>query len=99
MVIIKFAVTPPLLSVGSVNQILSHGGVKAFAGFGIYNASKFAVEGFSEALAQEVQNFGIKVTIVEPGPFRTNFAGRSFMEAETLITDYAHTAGAFRNFP
>jgi short-subunit dehydrogenase len=81
---------------GHIIQISSHGGFKAFAGFGIYNASKFALEGFSEALAQEVAPMGIKVTIVEPGPFRTNFAGHSFREAETIIDDYKETAGIFR---
>ncbi|ELR73041.1 short-chain alcohol dehydrogenase/reductase [Fulvivirga imtechensis AK7] len=81
---------------GHIVQISSHGGVKAFAGFGIYNASKFAVEGFSEALAQEVAPLGIKVTIVEPGPFRTRFAGDSLGTAVRVIEDYNETAGAFR---
>ena len=81
---------------GQIIQISSHAGVKAFAGFGIYNASKFALEGFSEALAQEVNPLGIKVTIVEPGPFRTNFAGRSLLQAAEGISDYNETAGAFR---
>jgi NAD(P)-dependent dehydrogenase (short-subunit alcohol dehydrogenase family) len=81
---------------GHIIQISSHGGFKAFAGFGIYNASKFALEGFSEALAQEVTPIGIKVTIVEPGPFRTNFAGSGFKLAEQTIADYNATAGLFR---
>lgn len=81
---------------GHIIQISSHGGIKAFAGFGIYNASKFALEGFSEALAQEVSPLGIKVSIVEPGPFRTNFAGSSLGKAKAVIDDYAETAGAFR---
>ncbi|MBC8041814.1 MAG: SDR family NAD(P)-dependent oxidoreductase [Rhizobacter sp.] len=81
---------------GHIIQISSHGGVKAMAGFGIYNASKFALEGFSEALAAEVAPLGIKLTIVEPGPFRTNFAGDSFRQAEKTIEDYHATAGAFR---
>ena len=81
---------------GHIIQISSHGGIKAFAGFGIYNASKFALEGFSEALAQEVAPLGINVSIVEPGPFRTNFAGTKLAEAQTEISDYAQTAGAFR---
>jgi NAD(P)-dependent dehydrogenase (short-subunit alcohol dehydrogenase family) len=81
---------------GHIIQISSHGGFKAFQGFGIYNASKFAVEGFSEALAQEVAPLGIRVTIVEPGPFRTNFAGDNFLQAETIIDDYKETAGVFR---
>jgi len=82
---------------GHVIQISSHGGIKAFAGFGIYNASKFALEGFSEALAQEVKPLGIKVSIIEPGPFRTNFAGNGLGEAKKVIDVYADTAGAFRS--
>lgn len=82
---------------GHIVQISSHGGLKAFAGFGIYNASKFAVEGFTEALAQEVNPLGINVSLVEPGPFRTKFAGSSLQEAKTIIEDYNETAGAFRN--
>ncbi len=81
---------------GQIVQISSHSGVKAFAGFGIYNASKFALEGFSEALAQEVHPLGIKVSIIEPGPFRTNFAGRSLNQAAKVIADYNETSGAFR---
>lgn len=81
---------------GYIFQISSHGGFKAFPGFGIYNASKFALEGFSEALAQEISPLGIHLTIVEPGPFRTGFAGTSFRIAEASIADYDQTAGAFK---
>jgi short-subunit dehydrogenase len=81
---------------GHIIQISSHAGFKAFPGFGIYNASKFAVEGFSEALAIEVAPFGIHLTIVEPGPFRTNFAGSAFRHARKIISDYKQTAGEFR---
>jgi NADP-dependent 3-hydroxy acid dehydrogenase YdfG len=81
---------------GHIIQISSHGGIKAFAGFGIYNASKFALEGFSEALAQEVLPLGIKLTIVEPGPFRTGFANAGFVQAENKIDDYQSTSGAFK---
>ncbi|WP_244307378.1 oxidoreductase [Flavobacterium fluviatile] len=81
---------------GHIIQISSHGGFKAFAGFGIYNASKFALEGFSEALAEEVAPLGIKLTIVEPGPFRTSFAGSSFKLTKYTIADYNTTAGIFR---
>lgn len=81
---------------GHIVQISSHGGIKAFAGFGIYNASKFALEGFSEALAQEVAALGINVSIIEPGPFRTNFASSTLGEAQKTIEAYDATAGAFR---
>lgn len=81
---------------GHIIQISSHGGFKAFPGFGIYNASKFALEGFSEALAIEIAPLGIKLTIVEPGPFRTNFAGSSFKLADKVIEDYNSTSGVFR---
>jgi short-subunit dehydrogenase len=81
---------------GHIFQISSHGGIKATAGFGIYNASKFALEGFSEALAQEIQPLGLTLTLVEPGPFRTEFAGKSFVFAKTIIGDYHPTAGSFR---
>jgi NAD(P)-dependent dehydrogenase (short-subunit alcohol dehydrogenase family) len=81
---------------GHIVQMSSHGGIKAFPGFGIYNASKFALEGMSEALAAELVPLGIKVTIVEPGPFRTGFAGKAFQEAALQIDAYQTTAGAFR---
>jgi short-subunit dehydrogenase len=81
---------------GHIIQVSSHGGFKGFAGFGIYNASKFALEGFSEALALELGPLNVKLTIVEPGPFRTGFAGDSFRQAGITIDDYAQTAGQFR---
>lgn len=82
---------------GHIIQLSSHSGMKAPAGFGIYSASKFALEGISEALAAELAPLGIKLTIVEPGPFRTDFAGAGFGQAENHIADYDATAGAFRN--
>jgi NAD(P)-dependent dehydrogenase (short-subunit alcohol dehydrogenase family) len=81
---------------GHIIQISSGAGFKATPGFGIYNATKFALEGFSEALADEVRPLGIRVTIVEPGPFRTQFAGGSLVEAARKIDDYDATAGVFR---
>jgi NAD(P)-dependent dehydrogenase (short-subunit alcohol dehydrogenase family) len=81
---------------GHIVQISSHGGFKAMPGFGIYNASKFALEGFSEALAAEIAPLGIRLTIVEPGPFRTKFAGNGFRLAAQTIEDYSGTAGMFR---
>lgn len=79
---------------GHIIQISSQSGFRASAGFGIYNASKFALEGFSEALAQEVQAFGIKVVIVEPGPFRTQFLGSSVKTPQQTLDAYSKTAVA-----
>jgi short-subunit dehydrogenase len=79
---------------GHIIQISSMAGIKSVPGAGLYNASKFALEGFSEALALEVQPLSIKVTIVEPGPFRTNWAGDSSIRSSKVIEDYASTAGS-----
>jgi NAD(P)-dependent dehydrogenase (short-subunit alcohol dehydrogenase family) len=76
----------------------SGAGIKGLQGSGHYNATKFAVEGISEALAQEVAPFGIAVIIVEPGPFRTDFLGRSISLAKKEMPEYAKTAGVFRTF-
>lgn len=62
---------------GAIVNVSSMGGAMSFAGVGAYSASKFALEGMSEALAQELAPFGIKVMILEPGAFRTNFAGEA----------------------
>jgi NAD(P)-dependent dehydrogenase (short-subunit alcohol dehydrogenase family) len=69
---------------GHIIQVSSIGGVSAFAGVGIYHASKWALEGISQALAQEVEEFGIKVTLVEPGGFSTDWAGPSSKRSEPL---------------
>lgn len=76
---------------GHIVQLSSAAGFRATGGFGVYNASKFALEGFSEALAQEVAPFGIKVVIVEPGPFRTKFAGSSVKLAQQRLDAYRKT--------
>jgi NAD(P)-dependent dehydrogenase (short-subunit alcohol dehydrogenase family) len=81
---------------GHVVNISSMGGIIGFPGIGYYNATKFAVEGLSEALAKECAPLGIRVTIVEPGPFRTDWAGRSLRTPAVAIDDYATTAGARR---
>lgn len=69
---------------GHVIQVSSIGGVTAFAGIGLYHASKWALEGFSQSLAQEVASFGIKVTLVEPQGFTTDWSGPSSVRAEEM---------------
>lgn len=78
------AVLPYLEAQGSghIIQISSIGGIGAFPGLGGYHASKWALEGLSESLAQEVAGFGIKVTLVEPAGFATDWAGSSAVHAE-----------------
>jgi NAD(P)-dependent dehydrogenase (short-subunit alcohol dehydrogenase family) len=78
---------------GWIVNISSVGGLTATPGAGAYNASKFALEGLSEALAQELAPLGIRVLIVEPGYFRTDFLNDSMRTAKTTIADYADTAG------
>lgn len=83
---------------GRIVNLSSGGGLKALPGHGYYNATKFAVEGLSDALAGELAPLGIAVIIVEPGPFRTDFLGRSMTVAKNVIDDYAATAGVARNY-
>jgi NAD(P)-dependent dehydrogenase (short-subunit alcohol dehydrogenase family) len=82
-------------SSGHIIQITSIGGRSAFPGFSGYHAAKFAVEGLSEALALEVKPLGLKVTIVEPGGFRTDWAGASMAFAQP-IEAYGTTIGFMR---
>ncbi|MEU8946875.1 oxidoreductase [Streptomyces sp. NPDC048489] len=82
---------------GHVLNLSSVGGFEGVAGFGVYCSTKFAVEGLSEALHQEVSPLGLKVTVVEPGYFRTDFLdGTSLHVEEQVIPDYEATAGAVR---
>jgi NAD(P)-dependent dehydrogenase (short-subunit alcohol dehydrogenase family) len=83
---------------GHIVNLSSIGGLVGGAGWGIYNATKFAVEGLSEALAQEVKPLGISVTVVEPGPFRTNFLGDSLRWASGHLEEYDQTAGKSRDY-
>jgi NAD(P)-dependent dehydrogenase (short-subunit alcohol dehydrogenase family) len=83
---------------GHILNLSSMAGLVGSAGWGYYNASKFAVEGFSEALAAEMAPLGVKVTIVEPGPFRTDFLGRSGVVAARSIEDYSETVGKTREY-
>jgi NAD(P)-dependent dehydrogenase (short-subunit alcohol dehydrogenase family) len=91
------AILPHLRQQGSghIIQITSVGGRSAFPGLSGYHAAKFAVEGLSEALALEVKPLGLKVTIVEPGGFRTDWAGASMAFAKP-IEAYAPTIGFMR---
>ena len=69
---------------GHIIQVSSIGGITAFQNVGIYHASKWALEGFSQALAQEVASFGVHVTLIEPGGFSTDWAGASSKRSEQL---------------
>jgi NAD(P)-dependent dehydrogenase (short-subunit alcohol dehydrogenase family) len=82
---------------GAIVNISSLGGQLSFAGFSAYSASKFALEGASEALAQEMAPFGVKVLIVEPGQFRTQLAG-SGMRHMPVIDAYEPAVGGTRAF-
>ena len=82
---------------GAIVNISSLGGQLSFAGFGAYSASKFALEGLSEALAQEVATFGIKVLLVEPGNFRTNLLGSGTREMPVMDA-YRLSVGGTREF-
>lgn len=77
---------------GHIINISSIGGLAAFPALGFYNATKFAVDGLSEALAKEVKHLGIKVTIIAPSGFRTDWAGRSANDTQIRIDDYKESA-------
>ncbi|MFD9354460.1 oxidoreductase [Streptomyces sp. NPDC060031] len=82
---------------GAVVQMSSMGGRLSFPGVGAYSATKFALEGLTEALAGEVAAFGIKALIVEPGSFRTGFAGGAALrQTATVLPAYEDTVGAVR---
>ena len=73
---------------GHILNITSMGGIITLPGLSYYHGSKFALEGISEALGKEVSDLGIKVTAIEPGGFRTDWAGRSMVRTERSIADY-----------
>jgi short-subunit dehydrogenase len=81
---------------GTIVNISSVAGFVSFAGMGYYAASKFALEGLTEALWQELEPLGIKVLLIEPGGFRTGMIKRNWFSEQ--IAAYANTSGAFRNF-
>ena len=81
---------------GCIVNLSSLAGLRGFPSMGYYNASKFAVEGLSAALRQEVEPLGVRVMVVEPSGFRTDWAGRSANESAQQIDDYMATAGKVR---
>jgi len=81
---------------GSIFNVSSIGGRYAAPGSGYYSAAKFAIEGMSDALRKELAPLGIKVTVIEPGAFRTEFAGRSLTGTTNEIEDYSETVGPRR---
>jgi NAD(P)-dependent dehydrogenase (short-subunit alcohol dehydrogenase family) len=84
---------------GHIINISAIAGYAAFVGWGAYSATKFAVEGITEALAQEVAPLGIRATVVEPGFFRTDFLDdQSLVQTKARIADYDTTVGAMRKF-
>jgi NAD(P)-dependent dehydrogenase (short-subunit alcohol dehydrogenase family) len=83
---------------GHILNLSSIGGLIASPGLGYYSSTKFAVEALSESLAAELAPLGIRVTIIEPGPFRTDFLGRSSVVGKTRIADYDGTAGNMRKY-
>jgi NAD(P)-dependent dehydrogenase (short-subunit alcohol dehydrogenase family) len=83
---------------GHILNVTSIGGLAAVGGFALYCATKFAVEGFSEGLRDEVKPLGINVTIVEPGAFRTDFAGDSNMRPEQAIAEYNPVVEPIRQY-
>ena len=95
-----FAMTRAVLPVmrrqkyGRILNVTSVGGLIGFPSSGYYSATKHAVEGFSDALVAEAGPLGIKTTCIEPGPFRTDWAGRSLHQTQTRIADYEPTVGA-----
>jgi NAD(P)-dependent dehydrogenase (short-subunit alcohol dehydrogenase family) len=94
-----FAITRAVLPImraqrdGRILNITSVAGLAGFPASGYYAASKHAVEGWSDTLRAEAAPLGIHVTCIEPGPFRTNWAGRSLRQTPNRIADYAETAG------
>lgn len=78
---------------GHIVNVSSIGGLVSFPAVGFYNATKYAVDGLSESLSKETAHLGIKVTIVAPSGFRTDWAGRSANNSKIVIDDYAETAG------
>lgn len=81
---------------GYIINITSQAGLMSNPGTAYYSSSKYALEGLTEGLSREVKPFGIRVTAVEPGPFRTDWSGRSLKQVKEPIPDYAGNVGARR---
>ena len=100
VLVLSHAAAPAMVARGhgAILNVSSVGGVRSFRSVGWYNATKFAVEGLSEALEQEVAPLGIRVVLIEPSGFATDWAGSSAAETrpEAVIADYDATAGANR---
>lgn len=82
---------------GHILNVASIGGLVGFPAVGFYNATKFAVDGYSESLSKETAHLGIKVTVIVPSGFRTDWAGRSANNSKIVIDDYKESAGANRD--
>ena len=84
---------------GTIMNLSSIGGRFGPVGSGYYSATKFAIEGLSDSLRKEVGSLGIRIVVVEPGAFRTDFGGRSLNTSEKIIADYEPTVGPRRTEP
>ena len=82
---------------GHILNVASIGGLVGFPAVGFYNATKFAVDGYSESLSKELAPLGIKVTVIAPSGFRTDWAGRSANNSKIVIDDYKETSEANKN--
>lgn len=83
---------------GHIVNVSAAAAISNYAGFGVYGAAKAAVESLSESLRAETAGLGIRVTLVEPGPFRTDFIGRSMDTVPQRLGDYDRTSGKFAQF-
>jgi NAD(P)-dependent dehydrogenase (short-subunit alcohol dehydrogenase family) len=83
---------------GHIVNISAAAAISNYAGFGIYGAAKGALEMMSENLRLELSPMGVRVTLVQPGPFRTDFISRSLERTEARIADYDRTSGKFLRF-
>lgn len=83
---------------GHIINMSAAAAIENYAGFGVYGGAKYGLEGVSEAVAAEVRPFGVRVTLVQPGPFRTDFISRSMDRAAGTIAEYQPTVGKFAAF-